>query len=120
MKRSLHEHLRFRNHAIFIGHLVSKSRITSRIIAFVTANAIIYFPFAAMLFWVRVCAVAQEPGFPYTTHQRPTIHAKKPENAAPTAATPITFDNEIAASKIAFTLRNSVSPQRYSIETMTG
>jgi hypothetical protein len=32
----------------------------------------------------------------------------------------IDFDNEIAASKITFTLKNSLSPQRYSIETMAG
>jgi len=32
----------------------------------------------------------------------------------------IDFDNEIRASKIKFTLRNCVSPQRYSIESMTG
>jgi hypothetical protein len=32
----------------------------------------------------------------------------------------IDFNNEIAASKITFTLKNSVSPQRYSIETMAG
>jgi enediyne biosynthesis protein E4 len=33
---------------------------------------------------------------------------------------PILFENTIAASKIDFVLRNSVSPQRYSIEAMTG
>jgi hypothetical protein len=32
----------------------------------------------------------------------------------------IGFDNVIEASKITFTLKNSVSPQRYSIETMAG
>ena len=32
----------------------------------------------------------------------------------------IAFDNEIAGSKITFTLKNSLSPQRYSIETMAG
>jgi hypothetical protein len=32
----------------------------------------------------------------------------------------IHFDNEIVASKITFTLKNSLSPQRYSIETMAG
>lgn len=48
------------------------------------------------------------------------VAAKQPENTAPRALSPIRFDNTIAASKIAFTLRNSVSPQRYSIETMTG
>jgi enediyne biosynthesis protein E4 len=33
---------------------------------------------------------------------------------------PIIFENTIDASKIHFVLKNSVSPQRYSIETMTG
>ena len=33
---------------------------------------------------------------------------------------PIAFRNEIKSSGITFVLRNSVSPQRYSIETMTG
>ena len=33
---------------------------------------------------------------------------------------PILFENTIGASKIDFVLKNSVSPQRYSIETMTG
>ena len=33
---------------------------------------------------------------------------------------PILFENTIGPSKIDFVLKNSVSPQRYSIETMTG
>ena len=36
------------------------------------------------------------------------------------ADSPIFFENTIKASKIDFLLKNSVSPQRYSIETMTG
>ena len=36
------------------------------------------------------------------------------------AGAPIVFENTIDASKIHFVLKNSVSPQRYSIETMTG
>jgi enediyne biosynthesis protein E4 len=36
------------------------------------------------------------------------------------ADSPIVFENTIEASKIHFVLKNSVSPQRYSIETMTG
>ena len=36
------------------------------------------------------------------------------------ADSPILFENTIEASKIDFVLKNSVSPQRYSIETMTG
>lgn len=40
--------------------------------------------------------------------------------AAQSAESPIVFENTIDASKIHFILKNSVSPQRYSIETMTG
>ena len=36
------------------------------------------------------------------------------------ADAPILFENAVASSKIQFELKNSVSPQRYSIETMTG
>ena len=36
------------------------------------------------------------------------------------ADSPIVFENTIDASKIHFVLKNSVSPQRYAIETMTG
>ena len=39
---------------------------------------------------------------------------------AASAPSAIDFDNVIAASKITFTLKNSLSPQRYSIETMAG
>ena len=37
-----------------------------------------------------------------------------------TLDSPILFENTIDGSKIDFVLNNSVSPQRYSIETMTG
>ncbi|MGC2639338.1 MAG: CRTAC1 family protein [Acidobacteriaceae bacterium] len=33
---------------------------------------------------------------------------------------PILFEDRLGASRIAFTLRNSISPQRYTIETMAG
>jgi len=39
---------------------------------------------------------------------------------AQSADSPIVFENTVDASKIHFVLKNSVSPQRYSIETMTG
>jgi hypothetical protein len=41
---------------------------------------------------------------------------------APAAAviSTIQFENELKASRISFTLKNSISPKRYSIETMTG
>jgi enediyne biosynthesis protein E4 len=40
--------------------------------------------------------------------------------AGQSAESAIVFENTIKASKIDFLLKNSVSPQRYSIETMTG
>jgi hypothetical protein len=40
--------------------------------------------------------------------------------ALDSADSAIVFENTIKASKIDFVLKNSVSPQRYSIETMTG
>jgi enediyne biosynthesis protein E4 len=45
-----------------------------------------------------------------------TTGAAKPASAG----SAIEFDNVLDASKINFTLRNSVSPERYSIETMAG
>lgn len=45
---------------------------------------------------------------------------QKVSAAGQTADSPIVFENTIDASKIRFVLKNSVSPQRYSIETMTG
>jgi len=48
-----------------------------------------------------------------------TVHSR----ALPVLQSPgstIVFENTIQASKIDFVLKNSVSPQRYSIETMTG
>ena len=49
------------------------------------------------------------------------LHASSEEDtASQSAVPPILFENAIETSKIDFILRNSVSPQRYSIETMTG
>jgi hypothetical protein len=46
--------------------------------------------------------------------------AKRGAATGQSADSPIVFENTIDASKIEFILKNSVSPQRYSIETMTG
>jgi hypothetical protein len=48
------------------------------------------------------------------------ITKAKPKAAAAPVAGPIEFVNSYAGSKIQFTLKNSVSPQRYTIETMAG
>ena len=57
-----------------------------------------------------------EPGLPLRMPGS-TGAAPRPPASAPSA---IEFDNAIAASKITFTLKNSVSPERYSVETMAG
>jgi enediyne biosynthesis protein E4 len=43
-----------------------------------------------------------------------------PIQSAPIQSAPIQFENVIEPSKIKFKLRNSVSPQRYTFETMAG
>ena len=46
-----------------------------------------------------------------------------PANArrsAPSSASAVRFENTVPSSKIKFVLKNSVSPQRYTFETMTG
>ena len=55
-----------------------------------------------------------------TVHSRalPVLHTSSA--AGQSADSAIVFENTIKASKIDFVLKNSVSPQRYSIETMTG
>jgi hypothetical protein len=50
---------------------------------------------------------------------RGTAPSQKSANTLPAAST-IQFENVIAPSNIKFTLKNSVSPQRYTFETMTG
>ena len=40
--------------------------------------------------------------------------------AKPASPSPIRFENTIATSKIKFTLKNSITPQRYTFETMAG
>ncbi len=64
-----------------------------------------YLQVSAIL-WLSGVAVAQTPA------------RKSPEG--PIAAPAILFENMIKQSKIDFTLKSSISPQRYSIETMAG
>ena len=46
--------------------------------------------------------------------------AKEPAKTGKPAASAIQFENVVEQSKIKFKLKNSVSPQRYTFETMTG
>jgi hypothetical protein len=48
------------------------------------------------------------------------ISAQTPVKPSPPDTNTILFENILKSSKINFTLKNSVSPQRYSIETMLG
>jgi hypothetical protein len=58
------------------------------------------------------------------THQapqpRPTAHGKESANTVVPGVAAIQFENVIEQSKIKFKLKNSVSPQHYTFETMTG
>lgn len=52
--------------------------------------------------------------------QSPVSAHKSSANAASPAAPVMSFENTVKGSRIKFVLRNSVSPQRYSYETMLG
>jgi enediyne biosynthesis protein E4 len=80
------------------------------------------------LLWGVPILSAQAP--PATPVPRPALHeaaqprraalGKESANTGAPAASTIRFENVIEQSKIKFTLKNSVSPQRYTFETMTG
>jgi hypothetical protein len=53
-------------------------------------------------------------------HWAPVAATAQEHRGAKDAAAPITFEDLIERSGIKFQLRNSISPQRYSIETMLG
>ncbi len=80
------------------------------------------------LLWSSVSLPAQvlpatpAPGSAHhqATQPRRTAPGKKPTNMVAAAPSAIQFENIIEQSKIKFTLKNSVSPQRYTFETMTG
>jgi hypothetical protein len=57
---------------------------------------------------------------PHQTTPRRAADGKASVNTGVPAASAIQFDNVIEQSKIKFKLRNSVSPQRYTFETMAG
>ncbi len=57
---------------------------------------------------------------PHQTTPRRAADGKASVNTGVPTASAIQFDNVIEQSKIKFKLRNSVSPQRYTFETMAG
>lgn len=108
-----------RNHAIFLGCLASKPCRTAGEIARTITSAFCL-PAVAIFFCSTVSAAAQQSTSSSTTQYEPATAPKPSGNTPTTATSDIRFNNTITTSKIAFTLRNSVSAQRYSIETMTG
>jgi len=66
----------------------------------------------------RSSATNQGPT-PHQPPQPPRISAKNSPNSVQAAST-IQFENIIERSKVTFKLNNSVSPQHYTFETMTG
>ncbi|MGA3010007.1 MAG: CRTAC1 family protein [Terracidiphilus sp.] len=63
---------------------------------------------------------AQLPSAVHPSQQEPSADVKKAADAVVLAKSAIEFENIIESSKIKFKLKNSVSPQHYSIETMMG
>ena len=69
--------------------------------------------------WILLGDVMQPHPEPPAAAQNARVTGAAPRPPA-SAPSPIEFDNAIATSKITFTLKNSVSPERYSLETMAG
>jgi hypothetical protein len=68
-----------------------------------------------------LCGVRAIPAqAPSSASNQVSASHKDPANTAVPAASAIFFENVIEQSKIKFTLKNSVTPQHYSIETMLG
>jgi hypothetical protein len=65
---------------------------------------------------VSLCALLAVPAFAAQAQSQPQRSQPHQESAA----SPITLENIIKTSGINFRLKNSVSPRRYSIETMAG
>ena len=84
----------------------------ARIRAIAPARAFV----AAMLTAVLFASVAQAGNFASAQQGKPAV----PAQAATSAEGPIRFEDLVQKSGIHFQLENSVSPQRYSIETMLG
>jgi len=114
------KHAKSRNSSI----IPAISGITSETPAGITVRAAMTFLCGLLVVTAFICtrveSSAQEIVSPSEATHIHTPVSKLPAHTAMPTAPAIDFDNEIRASKIKFTLRNCVSPQRYSIETMTG
>ena len=81
-------------------------------------------PLALCLLWSFFSPAQASPGVPvqepHQANQRSRTLTAKQSAKKTEAAGPIQFENVIEKSKIKFKLNNSVSPQRYTFETMAG
>jgi hypothetical protein len=88
--------------------------------AVVTRRAVSLAFRVTLAFLLTLNATAQTQPSPNSAAASQT-HAKgNTKNLGKESISAFYFDNLIAASKIKFTLKNSVSPQRYTFETMAG
>jgi hypothetical protein len=94
---------------------LSRQRIICRAMALVYCMS-----FAAPFLSSRASILSAQSTAQKSTAQGQRVSAKKTTESVVPAATAIQFENIIEQSKIKFTLKNSVSPQHYSIETMLG
>ncbi len=78
------------------------------------------FSLCMLLAAIPACAGAQEPATNRALEHRRVPPGRVSAAAVVPAASAIQFENIIKQSKIRFTLNNSVSPQRYTFETMAG
>ena len=102
--------------ALRVAH--AKSRRAAAEIVFATQLTL-------CLLWSVFSLAAQAPAVTAAaSHQAAQPHravpGKKSANTMVPAASAIQFENVIEQSKIKFKLKNSISPQRYTFETMTG
>jgi enediyne biosynthesis protein E4 len=89
--------------------------------ALLSAAAIIYPLSVSTALLCNVSTIeAQTPSSHSSQQERQTSVPPATKPPASTATSTIKFENVLKASGINFSLKNSISPQRYSIETMTG
>jgi hypothetical protein len=90
-------------------------------------------PSRAVRYWLRLALAialtaslseqslpAQNPPPNRPLQQHPSATGRKPPEVVVSSKSAIEFQDIIASSKIRFILKNSVTPQHYTIETMTG
>ncbi len=74
----------------------------------------------ATALFAQTIARSQSSNAHQTAHSASTTFGKQPEKRAVPPAASIQFENVTKTSKINFILKNSISPQRYTFETMAG